>query len=284
MRERFLLILILFVTTITSVSAQAWRDNMELLVYTPRYFGANAFPMPELTGGNLSSRWEIELRGDYHKMSGDKTKDIFARLYIPIAKGRAGVAVSGVIREWYNTSVEVRDERHAVETKSPIPCYGDIIVNCFYQVLRSERWLDAVVSANIKTASGGRLCDARFTDAAAYWFTAEAGRNLWSDKASEAYIRAELLMGFYCWMTNDMVHRQNDAFNYGLGLRGGLQGFTLGCDYSGIRGYKGNGDRPMVLRSKLSYEIKKNIITFGYKHGIKDYLYDSFSLGYTRSF
>lgn len=284
MRARYLFVLILFVATISSAFSQDWRENMELLVYTPRYFGANAFPIPELTGGKLSSRWEVELRGDFHKMSGDKTKDIFARLYIPIAKGRAGVAVSGVIREWYKTSAEIRDERHAVETKSPIPCYGDIIVNCFYQLLRSDRWLDAVVSANIKTASGGRLCDARFTDAASYWFTAEAGRNLWGDEIHSAYIRAEALVGFYCWMTNDMVHRQNDALSYGVGLKGGVKGFAIGCDYSGIRGYKGNGDRPMIFRSKLSYEIKKNIVTFGYKHGIQDYLYDSFSLGYTRCF
>ena len=30
----------------------------------PRYFGPNAFPIPELVGGSLSSRWEVELRGN----------------------------------------------------------------------------------------------------------------------------------------------------------------------------------------------------------------------------
>lgn len=284
MRMRFFLWLVLSLCVSLSAGAEDWRDKTALLVYSPRYFGANAFPLPELTGGDLSARWEVELRGEYHTMPGDQTKDIFARLYIPIAKGRAGVTISGVIQEWYKTSVEVRDERNAVETSSPIRCSGDVIINCYYQVLRNKRWADVVVSANLKTASGGRLCDARFTDAAAYWFTAEAGRMLWEDPSRSASVRLRGLAGFYCWMTNDLVHRQNDAFCYGIGLSGRFKGFSLGCDYSGIRGYKNNGDRPMVLLSKLSYEVKKNIISFGYKHGIQDYLYDSFSLGYTRCF
>ena len=101
-----------------------------MLKYSPRYFGANAFPFPELMGGKLSPRWEVELRGEYHKMTGDKTKDVFARLYIPIAKGRAGVSLYGVIQEWYETSPEVRDERNAVHVKSPIPCHWEFILSC----------------------------------------------------------------------------------------------------------------------------------------------------------
>ena len=61
------------------VYMSGWRDKTSLLKYSPRYFGANAFPFPELMGGKLSPRWEVELRGEYHKMTGDKTKDVFAR-------------------------------------------------------------------------------------------------------------------------------------------------------------------------------------------------------------
>nr|WP_165155684.1 hypothetical protein [Parabacteroides sp. ZJ-118] len=281
---RIVLLFILSLYISFPAGAESWRDKTALLVYSPRYFGANAFPLPVLTGGDLSDRWELELRGEYHTMPGDQTKDIFARVYVPIAQGRAGVVVSGVIQEWYKTSEAVRDERNAVETSSPIRCFGDVIVNCYYQVLRNKRWADVVVSVNLKTASGGRLCDARFTDAAAYWFTAEAGRMLWEDTSRSAWVRLQGLAGFYCWMTNDLIHRQNDAFCYGIGLSGCFKGLSLSWDCSGIRGYKGNGDRPIVLRSTLSYEIKKNILSFGYKHGIQDYLYDSFSLAYTRCF
>lgn len=261
-----------------------WRNKIPLLKYSPRYFGANAFPFPELMGGKLSPRWEVELRGEYHKMTGDKTKDVFARLYIPIAKGRAGVSLYGVIQEWYETSPEVRDERNAVDVKSPIPCHGDFILSCHYQVLKSEKWVDIVVNATLRTASGGRLCDARYTDAAAYWFDCNIGRTLWQNPEKNASVRLQGMAGFYCWMTNDLIHRQNDALTYAIGAQATYRGFTLNCDYTGIKGYRGDGDKPMIVRSKLNYEIKKNIISFGYKHGIQDYLYDSFSLAYIRCF
>ena len=63
---------------------------MEGLIYAPRYFGPNAFPAPEMYGGKLSTRWAVEVRGDFHlmKADGDDTKDIYASLYIPVAKGK----------------------------------------------------------------------------------------------------------------------------------------------------------------------------------------------------
>lgn len=281
---RFCFFLILLFVDFVPLSAQDWREQMENLIYSPRYFGPNAFPIPEMMGASLSDRWEVELRGEYHTMKGDKTKDVFARVYIPVVKKRVGVNVSWVFQEWYEMSPEVRDERSAVELKSPIVCRGDIVFNFYFQALRNPKWLDIVLSANLKTASGGRLCDARYTDAASYWFDANLGRTLWQKEDVNASLRVQASGGFYCWMTNDAVHRQNDAFSYGLGLLGTYRDFTLDCNYAGFRGYSNNGDKPMVLRTKLNYEIKKNIISFQYKHGMKDYLYDSFSLGYIRCF
>ena len=279
---RLYLLLVGCLLSLLSAHADNWWDKMPLLKYSPRYFGPNAFPLPELMGGKLPARWEAEVRGEFHTMPGDKTKDLYARLYVPIAKGKAGLTVSGVLQEWYKTSPEVRDERNAVEVESPIPCFGDVIVNCYYQVLRSEKWMDINVSANFKTASGGRLCDARYTDAASYWFDCNIGRTLWQN--DQASLRIQGLIGFYCWMTNSMQHRQNDALCYGLGLQGGYRGFSLDCDYSGIQGYRDDGDKPMVIRTKLNYEIKKNVVSFRYRHGVRDSLYDSYSLAYIRCF
>lgn len=261
-----------------------WWDKMEYLIYTPKYFGPNAFPIPELMAADLPTRWEVEVRGEFHKMTGDKTKDVFARAYIPIVKGKAGIAISGVYQEWYETSPEVRDERSAVEVESPIPCHGDIIVNCYYQILRNKKWADIVISANIKTASGGRVCDARYTDAASYWFDANIGRTVWSVPSAGFALRLQALAGFYCWMTNDDRNRQNDAICYGVGARATWKSFLLDADFSGFSGYRGEGDKPMVIRTKLEYELKKNIISFRYKHGVRDYLYDSYSIAYIRCF
>ena len=261
-----------------------WRERMKLLIYTPRYFGPNAFPISELRSGRIGTRWELELRGDYHDYAGDKTSDLFARLFIPIAHGKAGVEIAGVVTENYETTEAVKLERRAAETKPPFRCYGDVLIHSFYQVLRSDRWCDLMVSANLKTASGGRLADARYTDAASYWFDLTAGRNLLQNADGSAALRLQGLLGFYCWMTNDLVHRQNDALLYGIGMSAKLYNVSLAADYSGFYGYKNNGDYPVTLRTKFEYEIKKNIISIRFKHGMYDNLYDSYSLAYIRCF
>ena len=109
--------------TLSAKAEGSWRDKMEGLIYAPRYFGPNAFPAPEMYGGKLPTRWAVEVKGDFHQMKndGDDTQDIYASLYIPIAKGKASVKIQGVIREFYETSEAVRDEQRAVEVKSSIP-------------------------------------------------------------------------------------------------------------------------------------------------------------------
>jgi len=85
-------------------------------------------------------------------------------------------------------------------------------------------------------------------------------------------------------MTNDLIHRQNDAIAYGFGLTAQQQHLSLSSTISGIYGYENNGDRPIHWENTLKYEIKKNILSFHYTHGMKDRLYDSYALGYTRCF
>lgn len=283
---RILLIIILTFFSISKGMAEddSWRENVKYLIYSPRYFGPNAFPMPTMRDGLVSDRYEVELRGEYHHYIGDQTWDVVGRALLPFFRGKAGIEINWCIKEKYKLTPETKEERHTVDVESPIKYSGDIVIGSFFQILRSEKWVDIVVSANIKTASGGRLCDARFTDAASYWFDVNFGRNLWKSADGKSSIRMQLLAGFYCWTTNSMVHRQNDAFTYGVGITGRYKGFTLSTDLSGFHGYENNGDRPIHWRNNLRYEIKKNIISFRYTHGIKDNLYDSYSLGYIRCF
>lgn len=286
MKKRHILFfhLSLLLSTATIQAEDNWRDKIPLLTYSPRYFGPNAFPIPEVRSGISTSRFEVELRGQYHHYSGDKTKDLFARLLIPVVKGRAGIEASILIVEDYKLTPETRDERNAVETESPISYNGDIVINVFFQLLRSEKWVDIMANMTLKTASGSRLCDARFTDAAAYWFDVNVGKTLFKNTSGTASLRMQGLIGFYCWMTNSLVHRQNDASLYGIGFTGTYRNFSLSTDLSGFYGYENNGDRPLIFRNNLRYEYKKNILSFRYNHGMKDYLYKDFSLGYIRCF
>jgi hypothetical protein len=261
-----------------------WHETLRNLQYSPRYFGPNAFPLPELRSGRIETRWEAELRGEYHETEGDRTKDVYARVFIPVAEGRAGVEVNYIIYEYYNMTQETVEERHAAGRFWEEGARGDVVVSSFYQVLRNEKWADIMLEATLKTASGNRLADARFTDAATYWFNLNIGRHVYKHPGQKSYLRIHGLAGFYCWMTNDIIHRQDDAILYAVGFSGAHKNLTFDADIAGLYGYKDNGDRPLQLRTKLNYEYRKNILSFRYRHGMKDCLYDSFSFAYIRCF
>ena len=270
---------------VTDTTKAQWQhEDLKLLQYSPRYFGPNAFPMPELRNGSINTRWEAELRGEYHSYTGDRVKDIFMRIFMPVANGIAGFEVSYVLYEYYNTSPETVSERHAAGTSWKTGAHGDVIISSFYQLLKSDKWMDIMVEGSLKTASGNRLADARYTDAATYWFNVNIGRDLFVNTSKTTSVRMLGLAGFYCWMTNDYVHRQNDAIIYSAGISGNHRNLSVDADLTGIYGYKNNGDRPLQLRTKVNYEYRNNILSLRYKHGMKDCLYDSISLAYIRAF
>jgi hypothetical protein len=226
----------------------------------------------------------LEVRGEYHAYEGDQTKDVFARLFVPIAEGRAGFELSYIFYEYYNMTPETVLERHAAGPSWKDGANGDVVFSSFYQLLRNSKRVGLLFEATMKTASGNRIADARYTDAASYWFDLNAGYNLYKSADSLSFINMQALAGFYCWETNDIAHRQNDALLYSAGMSGGYKNLTIYADIAGFHGYANNGDRPLVLRTKLNYEYRKNILSFRYKHGIHDYLYDTFSLAYIRCF
>ena len=287
-RKRYCSVVLCILLMVTSATASPeapvdWRENMKNLQYSPRYFGPNAFPIPELRNGSPCAQWEVELRGEYHLYGGDHTKDLFARVFAPIANGLAGLEVS-VLYEYYNMTKETVEERHAAGPSWKNGAFGDVVVSSFVRFLKSDKWADVMAELSMKTASGERLVDARFTDAVTYWFNINAGRCVYKRPDDKINIRLHGLAGFYCWMTNDMVHRQNDAFLYSVGLNGEICDFTITADVASFYGYENNGDRPLQLRTKINYEIEKNILSFGYKHGMRDSLYNVISLAYIRRF
>ncbi|MDR1332196.1 MAG: hypothetical protein LBK07_08855 [Tannerella sp.] len=282
--SRRILYILLILSHAAFLCAQDWRETTKELIYAPRYFGPNAFRLPELLSGGVPARWEVEVRGESHVYSGDRAKDVYARLFIPVVKGRVGVELCGVIVEDYRMTRETADERHAYATESPITCYGDLMVNTWFQLLRSDRWLDVVVDTHLKTASGSRLCDARYTDAAGYGFNLTLGKLLYRNAAQTFALRMQGMAGFYCWMTNDMVHRQNDALLYAAGGSATYRGVSLAVDYTGLRGYENNGDRPAMVNMKLNFEYKGNALSLRYRHGMKDALYETYSVALVRYF
>lgn len=261
-----------------------WRDNLPYLIYTPRYFGPNAFPLPELREGRLRGRAEAEVRGEYQACKGDRTKDVYARVYLPVAGGKAAVEAYMVMYEYYNMTAEVVAERHAWAQSWPSGAHGDVVVSALYQVVESAEWADVTAEAALKTASGNRLVDARYTDAAAYWFDLSAGRTVYSSPGGGSWLRLMAMAGFYCWMTNDLVHRQNDALAWGAGLSGRAGAVGFEASLRGFYGYENTGDRPVQLGLRMDYSRGLNALSLRYRRGLKDALYDSFSAAYIRYF
>jgi hypothetical protein len=179
---------------------------------------------------------------------------------------------------------ETVEERHAAEPSWKSGATGDFIISSFYRLLKDSRGTAITLEAGFKTASGNRLVDARYTDAATYWFDMNIGRSLYRSADHKYDISIQGLVGFYCWMTNDIVHRQNDAVVYSGGISSKIGNVTSAADAAGIFGYENNGDRPIQIRTKLDYEFSGNILSLRYKHGMKDNLYDSYSLAYIRYF
>jgi len=278
----FFALLIIF--SAAKAQETTWQEYMRNMTFSPRYFGPNAFPLPELRSGYLDNRIEVELRGEYHAYKGDQAKDIYGRILIPVAEGRAGIEVSGVFYEYYHMTQETVIERHTSGQYWPDGARGDLIISSFYQLFGKNKWVDLLLESSLKTASGTRLSDARYTDAASYWFDVNAGFHLYKDAGSSSFIRLQGLVGFYCWMTNEIVHRQNDAFLYSAGINGGTNNLKMQVDIAGFVGYKNIGDRPIILRTKLNYEFRNNILSFRFKHGINDYFYNTCSLAYIRCF
>lgn len=283
-RTAFVSILLLLTFITAKAQDEPWQEYMRYMTYSPRYFGPNAFPLPELRGGQLDKRWLVEVRGEYHTYTGDQTKNFYTRMFMPIAKGRAGFELSYTFLEYYNMTPETVAERHAAGPSWGEPTKGDLIFSTFYNFTQNDRRIGLLFEATLKTTSGKRLSDARHTDAAAYWFNLNQGCYLLGNAFSLGFFRIQALVGFYCWMTNDIVHRQNDAFLFAAGSSGGYKNVTVQADIVGFYGYLNNGDHPLVLRTKLDYEYKKNILSLRYKHGIQDFLYDTYSLAYIRCF
>lgn len=257
---------------------------MEKLIYTPRYFGPNAFPIPEVRSGKIEDKYKIEFRYDYHHADGDETQDLFGRLYVPFGK-RAALELSGVIFENYHMTEDLMKERYAFNPASTDgSCFGDLIINSMFQLLESEKWFDATLTAGFKTASGSKLIDARYTDAAAYWFDISMGRNILDSGDPENYVKLVGMGGFYCYMTNRPENRQNDAWLVGGGIKTRMNHVFVDVDLRGFCGYWEDGDNPLLLHSTLKYSIKQHSLFARYQYGLNDYIYQTYSGGYSFSF
>lgn len=258
----------------------------------PAYFGPNAFPVPDMLDGRTSSDLKLELYGDCFlgtttgNVKDDVTGDLFAKLTIPLFTPRVNLSVWLPMFEVFHTSAELNALR-----RLPAPFnsedltgvdMGDIYVSADVQVLTQERHhVDMAARAVLKTASANQFHMGRCYDAPGYFFDVAVGHTF-PFIGGNHYLRLAASTGFLCWQTDN--GRQNDAVMYGAMVAYRLKQFSLDATFGGYAGWERDGDRPMTLKTNLSYHIDNLALRLGYQVGFHDWPYHQIRVGATYNF
>ena len=256
----------------------------------PAYFGPNAFPVPDMLDGRTSAELRLELYGDCFlgtttgSVADDITGDVFAKLTIPLFTSKANLAVWMPIFEYFHTSAEVNALRRLPHVGS-LQGFdsGDAYVSADIRILSQERHhCDMSVRAALKTASANRFAEGRCYDAPGYFFDVAVGRGIAINKGRGGELRVAVSTGFLCWQTDN--GRQNDAVMYGALLKWGYKRFCVDTCLGGYVGWEGDGDRPMTLKTNLSYALGDWSIRLSHQVGFMDWPYHQLRLGVTWRF
>lgn len=257
----------------------------------PGYFGPNAFPVPDMLDGTTSSDLRVELYGDGFlcSMAGNPTDDItldlFAKATIPLFTDRVNLVIWMPVVEWFRSGPAVNVLRRVQDPDRWISGVdsGDAYVSTDILILdERKRGCGLVLRAALKSASGNSFGTARVYDAPGYFFDVAVGRDIVKSADGKTVFRTALSAGFLCWQTGN--GRQNDAVMYGAlaSLRTGP--FKAEVNYGGYVGWEGKGDRPMTLKTKLSWSIGRCSINAMYQVGFVDWPFHQVRLGAAYSF
>lgn len=252
--------------------------------YSPRYFGPNAFPVPKMGDGKVPENLIADAAVEQYFGFGDNATDLNLRVDIPLYPKYVNLAVWMVPVEYYNTSIEVRNER-LMRTKDPKGfAVGDVYIQTGIQLLRDRPKLpDIMINLSMKTASGGPLSAARYYDTPGYFFDATAGKTFTFEKRKHLQsVSISGRVGFLCWQSIRADHAmQDDAVIYGVRVGLTANNWQYEMDFSGYNGWIHNGDCPMVLRGQVCRNFKRgNSLYVGGLLGFQDYKYYAVSVGY----
>lgn len=244
----------------------------------PAYMGPNALPVPLIETGLLPSEMTLKSGLARHKGTGDLTLNPELEAYIPLYSQRVGLHLSLVPLEYYRTDTLTRDLRRARGVSGEGFAAGDLYIGTRIQLIKAEgNGPDVSFSINLKTASGSKLSDARFTDTPGYYFVLAFGKS-WD--TGKGHWRVFANTGFYVWQTFGDRHYQNDAILYGVGFQYERFGWQLTQDLSGYNGYIGGGDKPAVYRINLRKMRKRKTDFFvGWQKGLRDYPFTTWRAG-----
>ena len=254
----------------------SWRSFIHI---TPGYLGPNALPVPEMKKGIVPAGTNLECGLDLHFKTGDPTQNIFAKYYRSFADNKIAIELYGVVAEHYAMSDTIRDERIARDYDGKGIAIGDLYFATLIQLVKDHKFPDTMVRMAGRTASGGHLDAARYSDSPGYFFDVSFSKD-YACRNEKMSFKPYASLGFYSWQTNDDMDLQNDAYMYGAGADLKWDNWTLSNSISGYSGYKHERDKPMVYTFDLNHKLKKNTIRLQYLYGIRDWKYQTIKLSY----
>lgn len=281
MNRLLVLILGCWLTTTPVLFAQLDGDWNEGLTYTTSFFGPNAFPVPELNTGLLRDHSHVELSSDVFWGFGDQTQSLFLRLDYAAIPGVLTFSGWGVLMEHYRVCPELRDRRAArLRSLDDFSYPGDFYLSTQLSLLRDHAvYPDVSVEVVLKTASSWTVTEARFFDSPGYYFNASFGKTY-----SEAFFvwRPSVELGFLSYQLGNGM--QNDSPLYGLQLECFYGNLSVGQSLAGYKGWTGEGDEPLVLRTRFAYNRAQQSYFIQYQHALQDYPFHRIQCGLRWSF
>ncbi|MCX6258355.1 MAG: hypothetical protein NTW49_10740 [Bacteroidia bacterium] len=304
----FLFFVIIFSNVISAQKPFSWNDLVDwngvngwnqYFIMSPGYMGPNALPVPEAEDGLIEPGIKFKTALDFHFMKGDQTQDLYLQFSHPFCNNMISVGFSAVPAEHYQLDTTIRDERLVRFANPHGFAGGDIIFWTNIQLIKNRPgWPDVLFNMACRTASGGDLQDARYTDMPGYYFDLSFGKSFLQNKEKNSWLRWYLMLGFYCWQTNLTAYSQNDAGLFGGGLKLNLNDILINNSISGYIGYIGMKhiimipdsskpheyakDQPVVYRLDISKVSGKYEYGFRFQQGLHDFKYSTFrvSLSY----
>jgi hypothetical protein len=249
------------------------------LIYSPRYMGPNALPVPKLSSGTIDSVSSFSFTGNYQFIKGDKTINPALYGYYCLVKDKVSIEGFFVPFEQFNTSHAIKEDRKVYyEQYFKKTAMGDLHLNVNIQLLnkiRKEVSLALRLGYRYPISGRPELASARMTDAPGYFFDISASRQF----SKTSYWKWMTMAGFLVWQTNGVVFSQDDALLFGGGIEYNKDGFKFQTSVAGYLGYIDNGDSPIVYRINLEKRKKNWGSLIQFQQGLQDFKFTGFEAG-----
>lgn len=278
---------IIFLIFIISYSVSAIAQKKELGLYSPKYFGPSALPVPDIHDGRTLSDMRIEVYNDFYLgYSNDKTIVPSIKATIPLFSDRVNLTTWMGVYEIYESNPQKLAEMHLDKsTKLKGGTVGDVYISTDIQLLRQRsKWFvpDVVFRSAMKTASGDAHNEGRYFDCPAYFFDVSVAKSIFFKNSFFNELRVVGSGGFLCWQVANGT--QNDAVMYGVKSILTSKYFSAMLEYGGYVGWIKNGDSPQRIKGSLYGHIKQFDVFIQYQYGLQDYPYHLFRIGVSYQF